>query len=54
MQFNSEQLDKASYILHEGRTESHEQLLLHANRKQQTKKTAVVDGTTVVLSLSVL
>ena len=31
--------------IYEGRTESHEQLFLHANWEQQTKESAVVDGT---------
>ena len=40
---------------YKGRTESHEQLFfLHANWEQQTKESAVVDGTAVVLSLIVL
>ena len=36
---------------YEGRTESHEQLFLHANLEQQTKESAVVDGTSCCVIL---
>ena len=36
---------------YEGRTESHEQFFLHANWKQQTKESAVVDGTSCCVIL---
>ena len=36
---------------YEGRTESHEQLFLHANREQQTKESMVVDGTSCCVTL---
>ena len=36
---------------YEGRTESHEQLFLHANWEQQTKDSAVVDGTSCCVIL---
>ena len=40
---------------YEGRTESHEQLFfLHANWKQQTKESAVVDGTSCCVILECL
>ena len=38
-------------MLYEGRTESHEQLFLHANWEQQTKESAVVDGTSCCVIL---
>ena len=37
-----------------GRTESHEQLILHANWEQQTKESAVVDGTSCCVILECL
>jgi len=37
--------------LYEGRTESHEQPYLHANREQQTKESMVVDGTSCCVIL---
>ena len=40
--------------IHEGRTESHEQLFLHANWEQQTKESAVVDGTSCCVILECL
>ena len=40
--------------LYEGRTESHEQLFLHANWEQQTKESAVVDGTSCCVILECL
>ena len=40
---------------YEGRTESHEQLFfLHANWEQQTKESAVVDGTSCCVDLECL
>ena len=39
---------------YEGRTESHEQLFLHANWEQQTKESAVVDGTSCCVILECL
>ena len=39
---------------YEGRTESHEQLFLHANWEQQTKGSAVVDGTSCCVILECL
>ena len=40
--------------IYEGRTESHEQLFLHANWEQQTKTSAVVDGTSCCVILECL
>ena len=41
--------------MYEGRTESHEKLFfLHANWEQQTKESAVVDGTNCCVSLECL
>ena len=40
--------------IYEGRTESHEQLFLHANWEQQTKESAVVDGTSCCVILECL
>ena len=40
--------------IYEGRTESHEQLFLHVNWKQQTKKIAVVDRTSCCVILECL
>ena len=40
--------------LYEGRTESHEQLFLHATREQQTKESTVVDGTSSCVILECL
>ena len=41
--------------LYEGRTESHEQhFFLHANWEQQTKESAVVDGTSSYVILECL
>ena len=37
--------------IYEGRTGSHEQLFLHANWGQQTKESAVVDGTSCCVIL---
>ena len=39
---------------YEGRTESHEPLFLHANWEQQTKESAVVDGTSCCVILECL
>ena len=39
------------FSIYEGRTESHEQLFLHANWEQQTKESAVVDGTSCCVIL---
>ena len=36
---------------YEGRTESHEQLFLHAKWEEQTKESAVVDGTSCCVIL---
>ena len=36
---------------YDGRTESHEQLFFHANWEQQTKESAVVDGTSCCVIL---
>ena len=46
----------SKYLLnYEGRTESHEQLFfLHANWEQQTKDSAVVDGTSCCVILECL
>ena len=45
-------LDYASeFSNYEGRTESHEQLFLHANWEKQTKESAVVDGTSCCVIL---
>ena len=41
-------------IMYEGRTESHEQQFLHANWEQQTKESAVVDGTSCCVILECL
>ena len=41
-------------LIYEGRTESHEQLFLHANWEQQTKESAVVDGTSCCVILECL
>ena len=45
-----------SFLNYEGRTESHEQLFffLHANWEQQTKESAVVDGTSCCVILQCL
>ena len=40
--------------MYEGRTESREQLFLHANWEQQTKESAVVDGTRCCVILECL
>ena len=40
--------------IYEGRTESHEQLFLHENWEQQTKDSAVVDGTSCCVILECL
>ena len=45
---------KLCRLIYEGRTESHEQLFLHANWKQQTKDSAVVDGTSCCVILECL
>ena len=42
------------YHLYEGRTESNQQLFLHANWEQQTKESAVVDGTSCCVILECL
>ena len=39
---------------YEGRTESHEQLFLHANWEPQTNESAVVDGTSCCVILECL
>ena len=39
---------------YEGRTESHEQLFLHANWEQQTKESKLVDGTSCCVILECL
>ena len=39
---------------YEGRTESHEQFFLHANWEQQTKESAMVDGTNCCVILECL
>ena len=41
-------------IKYEDRTESHEQLFLHANWEQQTKGSAVLDGTSCCVILECL
>ena len=41
-------------FIDEGRTESHEQLFLHANWEEQTKESAVVDGTSYCVILECL
>jgi len=38
-------------LLYEGRTESHEQVFLHANWEQHTKESTVVDGTSCCVIL---
>ena len=43
-----------SSCIYEGRTESHEQLFLHATWEQQTKDSAVVDGTSCCVILECL
>ena len=43
-----------SHSVYEGHTESHEQLFLHANWEQQTKESAVVDGTSCCVILDCL
>ena len=40
--------------IYEDRTESHEQLFLHAKWEQQTKETAVVDGISCCVILECL
>ena len=50
-QYFDSQYQKRKY---EGRTESHEQLFLHANWEQQTKERAVVDGTSCCIILECL
>ena len=46
---------RIQYNNYEGRTESHEQLFfLHANWEQQTKESAVVDGTSCYVILECL
>ena len=40
--------------MYEGCAESHEQLFLHANWEQQTKESAVVDGTSCCVILECL
>ena len=40
--------------IYESRTESHEQLFLHANWEQQTKESAVIDGTSCCVILECL
>ena len=42
------------YTSYEGRTESHEQLLFHANWELQTKESAVVNGTSCCVILECL
>ena len=58
---NRNVINKTSLHLHtvkspnyEGRTESHEQLFLHANWEHQTKESAVVDGTSCCVILECL
>ena len=43
-----------SILIYEGRTESHEQLFLHANWEEQMKESAVVDGTSCCVILECL
>ena len=43
-----------NFKTYEARTESHEQLFLHANWQQQTKESAVVDGTSCFVILECL
>ena len=45
---------RLSTVYYEGRTESHELLFLHANWEQQTKESAVVDGTSCCVILECL
>ena len=45
---------KPSSLMYEGRSESHEQLFLHASWEQQTKESAVVDGTSCYVILECL
>ena len=51
MLYTLQQKEKAIY---EGRTESHEQLFLHANWEQKTKESTVVDGTSCCVILECL
>ena len=51
---NKSWLKHLSIDTYEGRTESHEQLFLHANCGQQTKESAVVDGTSCCVILECL
>ena len=44
----------ANMYTYEGHTESHEQFFLHANWEQQTKDSAVVDGTSCCVILECL
>ena len=44
----------SSTDIYEGRTESHEQLFLHATWEQQTKESAVVDETSCCVILECL
>jgi hypothetical protein len=46
--------DKPPVVKYEGRTESHEQLFLHATWKQQTKESTVVGGTSCCVNLEYL
>ena len=41
-------------VIYVDRTESHEQLLFHANWEQQTEESAVVDGTSCCVILECL
>ena len=43
-----------THMMYEGRTESHEQHFLRANWEQQTKESAVVDGTSCCVILECL
>ena len=54
--YKTAQVTKSSLnkILYVGRTESHEQLFLHANWEQQTKESTVVDGTSCCVILECL
>ena len=49
-----ERKSKSTLLYYEGRTESHEQLFLHANWEKQTKESAVVDGTSCCVILDCL
>ena len=47
-------MSRTGISLYEGNTESHEQQFLHANWEQQTKESALVDGSSCCVILECL